>query len=280
MKKILIHCLWKMLPFNRYPSVGFRLLVAICLISSYLFLIPPIPQDLRYHQFADSRAMMTIWGLTISNTQNVLSNLGFIVIGITSLIDAIQFNNPTRSIQDSRANRDNKKFALLVYAIGIIGTGLGSAYYHWNPNNETLIWDRLPMSIVFMILLSVFLKNRVRKEYNYLVHPFTLLLTGFVSILWWALYDDLKLYILVQFGPLAGIVYYIFVYDRRQFPGRVLLCRGLLFYGVAKLFELLDYQILTLTFSLVSGHTLKHLFATLASLFIGVYLQKDTNLDY
>jgi hypothetical protein len=223
---------------------------------------------------------MTIWGLTISNTQNVLSNLGFIVIGITSLIDAIQFNNPTSSSRDSRANRDNKKFALLVYAIGIIGTGLGSAYYHWNPNNETLIWDRLPMSIVFMILLSVFLKNRVRKEYSFLVHPFTLLLAGFASILWWALYDDLKLYILVQFGPLAAILYYIFVYDRHNFPGREQLCRGLLFYGVAKLFELLDQPIMTLTFSLVSGHTLKHLFATLATYYTGIYLQLDINIDY
>ena len=31
-------------------------------------------------------------------------------------------------------------------------TGIGSAYYHLEPNNDRLVWDRLPLAMMFMAL--------------------------------------------------------------------------------------------------------------------------------
>jgi hypothetical protein len=48
--------------------------------AGVLFLLPPIPQDLRYHEFADHR---TVWG--IPNFWNVVSNLPFLLVALWGL---------------------------------------------------------------------------------------------------------------------------------------------------------------------------------------------------
>ena len=45
-----------------------------------LLLLPPIPQDPSYHQFADQRTL-----LGIPNFWNVVSNLPFVVVGAMGL---------------------------------------------------------------------------------------------------------------------------------------------------------------------------------------------------
>src|SRR5262249_40473894 len=85
-------------------------------------LLPPIAQDPSYHQFADQRTL-----LGIPNFWNVVSNLPFVLVGTMGLW---QFG------------RDRARFLLF---LGVFLTGFGSAYYHWNPNNGSLFWDRLPI---------------------------------------------------------------------------------------------------------------------------------------
>lgn len=48
-----------------------------------------------------------------------------------------------------------------ILATGILLVSLGSAYYHWRPNNRTLVWDRLPMTIAFMALFALMVEERV-----------------------------------------------------------------------------------------------------------------------
>lgn len=33
------------------------------------------------------------------------------------------------------------------FYIGVAAVGFGSAYYHLQPNDSTLVWDRLPVSL-------------------------------------------------------------------------------------------------------------------------------------
>jgi len=87
-----------------------------------LQLLPPIPQYQDYHQFADQRA----W-LGISNFWNVTSNIPFIAVGAAGLW------------------RFHKNPTIVVIFSGILLTGFGSSFYHWNPNDSTLFWDRLPI---------------------------------------------------------------------------------------------------------------------------------------
>ena len=97
-----------------------------------------IPQSVSYHQFCDTR---TVWG--IPNFANVVSNLPFVVIGIAGFL-ALKGSSVPGAIGAS----------YVFLFLGIVFTGVGSAYYHLSPNNDTLVFDRLPMTIVFMSLLA------------------------------------------------------------------------------------------------------------------------------
>ena len=103
-----------------------------------LLLIPPISQDQDYHQFADQRTL-----LGIPNFWNVVSNLPFLAAGALGL------------------QRFYQKPATFVLFSGFLLTGFGSSYYHWNPSDQTLFWDRLPMTLCFMAILSTAIEERV-----------------------------------------------------------------------------------------------------------------------
>lgn len=88
--------------------------------------LPPLLQDQAYHQFADQRELFGI-----PNFWNVVSNLPFVAVGAVGLL---------------RFHRDVTTTVLFA---GIFLTGFGSSYYHLDPNDSTLFWDRLPMTICF-----------------------------------------------------------------------------------------------------------------------------------
>ena len=94
--------------------------------------MPPFPQDQTYDQFVDQR---TIFG--IPNFWNVVSNLPFLVVGAAGLW---------------RFHRDA---ATVVFFLGVFFIGIGSSYYHWDPHDGTLFWDRLPMTVAFTALLAL-----------------------------------------------------------------------------------------------------------------------------
>ena len=100
---------------GKHPLVALLGLMAASL--AILPLLPPIPQDPSYHQFADQRTL-----LGIPNFWNVVSNLPFVLVGAMRLW---QFG------------RDRASFVLF---LGVFLTGFGSAYYHWDPNDDTLFW--------------------------------------------------------------------------------------------------------------------------------------------
>ena len=103
-----------------------------------VFMLPPISQDLAFHNFADDRAFFGI-----VNFWNVFSNLPFLIVGITGLL-SLKKAHPAKGIA-------------VIYGVlftAILLTGLGSAYYHYSPGNNSLVYDRMPMTIVFMSLLS------------------------------------------------------------------------------------------------------------------------------
>src|SRR5262245_6250447 len=126
-----------------------------------LLLLPPILQDQSYHRFADERTL-----LGIPNFWNVVSNLPFVAVGAAGL---------------QQFYRDPATLALF---LGIFLTGLGSSYYHWNPNNDTLFWDRLPMTLCFMAILAIVVEERVNARFG-AVLLWPLLATGLFSLVLW-----------------------------------------------------------------------------------------------
>jgi hypothetical protein len=140
---------------------------------------------------------------------------------------------------------------------GLILTCLGSAFYHWAPDDGRLLWDRLPMTLVFMTLLTwIVMEGRARRwELAVVV---ALVLAGIGSVLWWRVSGDLRPNALVQFGPALVLLPTLRRSQASRWLWAILGC-----YALAKAAEMWDYQVY-LVFPL-SGHTLKHLLAPVAA---------------
>jgi hypothetical protein len=230
---------------------GNRPLVAVLglMVASLaiLPLLPPIPQDPSYHDFADQRTL-----LGIPHFWNVVSNLPFVLVGAAGLW---QFG------------RDR---AIFVLFLGVFLTGFGSAYYHWNPNNDTLFWDRLPMALTFMAILTVAIEERVSAKAGAILLWPVLALAVF-SLLLWCWTDDLRLYGWVQFFPCIALPI-LFVALPPRYSGTAYWLIAAVLYALAKLFEFYDYAIYSIGF-ILSGHTMKHLAAASACFAILRYFQ-------
>jgi hypothetical protein len=217
-----------------------------------LLMLPPIAQDPAYHIFADRRGL-----LGIPNFLDVTTNLAFLAVGIAGIL----FCASPQKVLGARQ-------AWLACFAGVALVGFGSAYYHLAPDNNTLVWDRLPMSIGFMALsvavLTEYVNPRLEK---FLLAPAIVL--GITSVITWHYTDDLRLYVLVQFLPLLVIPAILLLYRCHE-KNRGFLLTALVIYMVSKLTEHYDHAVFSLTGEIISGHSLKHLLAATA-LFV-VYL--------
>ncbi len=214
--------------------------------------VPPIPQDPAYHRFADTRPLGGA-----PNGWAVLSNLP---LGLRQVLMA-----PVGAAAPFVESREGWPYAL--FFAGVALTGVGSAYYHWAPDNARLVWDRLPMTIGFMALLAAVVAERVSVTAGIALLP-ALLLAGTGSVAYWYAGElhgagDLRPYALVQFAPAALIPLTLWLFPARYTHGGYLV--GVIaIYGAAKLFEVLDGPMFSMG-HLLSGHTLKHLTAALAA---------------
>lgn len=209
----------------------------------WMLTLAPIPQDQSYHAFADTRSL---WG--IPNFLNVSSSLFFLVVGLLG----IQFG--------SHRDLGGTKKAWLIFFVGVALVGVGSAYYHWSPDDTTLVLDRLPMTIGFMSLLVALVSEYVdpRLSHNFMLFPSLLL--GAATVLYWHWTDDLRFYIWVQFMPLIVILLLISLF-RSSYAQQWIILLLLACYVLAKITELYDTEIFRVTNHLISGHTLKHCLA-------------------
>jgi hypothetical protein len=221
---------------NSRPVLVFLVLMMASLVG--LLLLPPIAQDQSYHDFAEQRTF-----LGIPHFWNVVSNFPFIAIGATGLW---------------QLRRDP---AIDVLFLGILLTGFGSAYYHLNPNDRTLFWDRLPMAVSFMAILANAIEERVdAKAGAILLWP--LVAVGVFSILLWRWTGDLRLYGWVQFFPGLALPL-LFVLFPPQYSRTSDWLFAAALYALAKVFEFYDHAIYSFG-TILSGHTLKHIAAAAA----------------
>ena len=214
-----------------------------------LLLLDPIAQDPHYHDFADQR---TVWGIPYFG--DVVTNLGFVIVGALGLwklrIADAAFRDP----------REKRPFA--VFFVGILLTGLGSGWYHLDPNNATLIWDRLPMTLAFMGFFSAILVERIDKRLGLrLLGPLVAL--GIASVCYWAWRDDLRPYAFVQFYPLVATAIMLGLYATPYTCGDHY-GLALASYVAAKATETYDHQIMRVL-GAVSGHNLKHVLAAIGA---------------
>lgn len=224
-------------------------LLGLLLALGAWFLLPAIPQDPAYHRFADQRQ----W-LDIPRVADVLSNAAFALVGLAGIVGLVssrrrRFSKPTEA-------------SLWCVALGLIATAAGSAWYHLDPNDATLVWDRLPLTLIFSGVLGTAIAQRVGDSAGR-AGLVLLVGLGIASILRWTMTGDLSLYLALQFGGIATLVLLLLLTKRGTdpFPWAWVIA----WYAIAKLLESGDQRIWDATHGMVAGHALKHLFAAAAS---------------
>lgn len=242
------------------------ILITITVISLILiFCISPIAQNPAFHNFVDTRVL---WG--IPNFANVVSNLPFLFIGLWGLISVTKTTVPAAI-----------RWTYSILFEGVMLTGLGSAYYHLHPNNDALVWDRIPMTVVFMSFLAATVAELVSRPIGVrLLLPLVAL--GISSVLWWHYTEtlgrgDLRLYFWVQYFPMIAMPLLLWLYFspsvKTILPSLIWI---VVWYIIAKVLEQLDYPIYHLLG--VSGHSLKHLAAAVSTFyFIQLFSIKYAN---
>lgn len=234
-------------------NTGALLLIILAFIAIIaMFLVQPIKQSEHYHRFSDEQ---TLFG--IPNFLNVISNLPFLVVGLLGLLHSNVFKE--------------NKLQYIIFFGGIALVSFGSAYYHFNPTSQSLVWDRLPMTLAFMALFSIIISEFINlRAGQVMLFPF--LCVGIISIVVWLINDDLRMYALVQFYPVLAIPI-VLVFCKSANISSKPYWLLLLAYILAKMFEHMDLQVHEV-FKMISGHTMKHIIAALG-IYIFLHLKKQ-----
>lgn len=220
-------------------------LFAVITFAVVMLAVPRIAQDQRYHDFAGPRLPV------------VVSNVAFLIGAIAGFVALWR-------VKSSGAGTVSA--ATYVFFLGTLATCFGSTYYHLAPSDARLVYDRLGMILCFAAIVAMLFEERLD------LHILPLLLVlGVASIVWWRVADDLRPYGFVQFFPMIVIGVLLVTTKPRFMHSYALAIVGAL-YVLAKVFELLDRPVYA---SLgVSGHTLKHLAAGVATMVVAWWVYR------
>ena len=251
-------------PIIRSPfGIGWRhALLLVIVAGSLAFMLSrhPFGQNPNYHHFADRRIFFGV-----QNFFDVMSNIPFLLVGMTGI--SFCLGNRLMTLRS----------AWLTFFAGVAIVSAGSAYYHWNPTNETLVWDRLPMTIGFMGLFVALLAEYVSAQLGkFLLVP--AILAGFSSVLYWHWFDDLRFYYWIQLIPLLTVPAVIVLF-RPKYSRQWLLLLALACYMLAKISETYDREVFAFSQSLFSGHSLKHILAASGCFSVLVMLKTRRPVD-
>lgn len=232
-----------------------RLPLVIVIAAGLLMLIHgPIAQPINYHDFADQSVLARL-----PHAADVLSNIGFTLIGLWGF----------RRLRSQRNHPAINAgwYGYRLFLLGLVLTGAGSWFYHLDPDNIRLVWDRLPIALACAGLLAA-VRAETGPVRNARSEAAVLALCAVISVAWWHFTElrgdgDLRPYLMLQFLPVILIPIWQSI-GRTPTRDRLAFGAALLAYVVAKVAELQDQQVLELT-GWISGHTLKHLLATAAA---------------
>lgn len=204
----------------------------------------PIAQLAHYHEFADQRDWL------LPHAADVFSNLGFAIAGSAGLAPLLR----------NRTRFGPSWGACVIFMLALLATAFGSSWYHLAPDDARLVWDRLPIALACAALMAAVCQETTGAPQWVLP---VWIASAVASVTWWNATCDLRPYLLLQAlamiaAPLLQWAYRSPSADRRA------LGWALAGYGVAKLCELADHPIFV-ALGVLSGHTLKHLFATAAA---------------
>ncbi|MBK9028682.1 MAG: hypothetical protein IPN98_12945 [Propionivibrio sp.] len=112
-----------------------------------------------------------------------------------------------------------------LFLMGLLLTAIGSSYYHLDPDNARLVWDRLPIALAGGGFACRRLGRR-RQRSSSMFSAF-LAVAAILSVAWWYFTEqagngDLRPYLLLQGLPILLIPLWQWIYDMPRHDRRVL----------------------------------------------------------
>lgn len=209
-------------------------------VGGLLHFAYPLIQPADYHHFADTRLICGV-----HNGADVLSSLAILAASLVNW----------RWCWRQRASDAVQMPGMLTVSLGFVMAAAGSAVYHLRPTDATLVWDRLPMTVIFAGILAM-LYTSVTARTVLWSQLASLVAAAMLTALIWARSGELWPYALLQYGGLAAVVGFTISRKVANPSGWwALIC----WYGVAKLFEMFDASIWVATDHVLAGHSLKHI---------------------
>jgi hypothetical protein len=239
-------------------------LLITVLVVIVLLIHGPIAQLPHYHEFADQR---TLFG--VPSGADVLSNIGFALVGLWGMLSLWRYRD------DPSLGKGWPGYFL--FMLSLVFTAIGSGFYHLEPDNARLVWDRLPIALACGGLLAgVRSEMDIGADGRRQVALFSIF--AVLSVVWWRVTDqaghgDLRPYLLLQGLPLLLIPLWHAIYGAPPLwhaiygaprKDRIAFGAAILLYVLAKAAELHDRELLEM-FGWISGHSIKHLLATVAA---------------
>ncbi|KAF6140061.1 hypothetical protein GIB67_001802 [Kingdonia uniflora] len=223
-----------------------------------MFASPKIPHSPKHHVFADMRNF-----LGVPNTLNVISNFPFLIVGILGLVICLQGGLFAISFH-------GEVWGWAFFYIGLTAAAFGSAYYHLKPDDNRIMWDRLPMMVAYASILSVFIVERVGQKFGVLC-LFLLLSFALVIIAYERIFDDLRLCLMFQLIPLVAIPVLAFMFPPKYTHSKYWLWAAGV-YLFAKFEAVADRKIYGINHYIISGHSLEHLCLVMVPVLLSMML--------
>ena len=227
------------------------LLVALLALITAALSAPPIITSPFEHDFADQRVL---WGVRYA--MDLFSNIPFALAGLAGTVAL--WRAPRRAL----TNMQRAMLTLFFAGLGLVA--FGSWTYHLDPSPAGLAVDRYCMAVAFAGMLGLAAAGHVSERAGAALGLVALGL-GLACVKSWSLTGDALPWAVFQVGGMLVLWWLASLHPMlRALPVNWALV--LLAYGAAKLLEINDYAIFEFTHHAVSGHTLKHLVASMAGL--------------
>jgi len=235
---------------SQTPAAGWTLVdsIAVVAIAAPLLtalLFPAVAQWQSYHDFADQRAF-----LGLPSALNVLSNLPFLAVGALGWLHLVR-----------AGEEPGVALPYALFFTGALLTALGSAWYHLEPRDATLVWDRLPMALGFAGLAAATIADRAPSRS--VVFTLAFVGVGVGAVLNWYWGGNLLPYLVMQASFVVAALLVTALVPSR-FTRAAWLYGSAALYSAAIVCEKLDRAIDAIFGGVLSGHTLKHLLAAAA----------------
>ena len=161
-------------------------------MAGIALVLSPIAQPQAYHSFAEQRTL-----LGIPHFGDVVTNIAYVIVAVLGFVFLVSRDGKTvlAGYQE--------RLPYFVFFAGVGAIAVGSVYYHADPTNQTLLWDRLPMVVAFTAILAAFVADRIHTRAGALVVLPLAVAMGVVSLVYWHISEaagrgDLRFYFLVQ----------------------------------------------------------------------------------